>query len=251
MSIKERILSSCTKCNEEGFLRDTDGVDCIPCTCLLKFRAYNRLAHGGFSVSTLDYVTDNNYNIPNIDSGSEYLDYFFKNPFEVEKEGLGLYIYSKERGRGKTTLTHKLMFELVKIFFDKTFYVSEREYAFENVEEFIASFKYGIDDEDLKWKKTWYVLDDLGNEDGSAKWKKQSTVSSLQRMLHYRRDHKLPIIITSNHEPGDLSKLYNKDLDSLLEIKGDGTLGGMLYRAVNVGGAEDLRFSEENSKWNI
>ena len=96
---------------------------------------------------------------------------------------------------------------------------------------------------------TIYTLDDLGNEDSAAKWKKQIVISALQKIMHYRRDHLLPTIITSNYTPSDLSILYGGSLDSLLEIKPDGTIGGSLFRQIELGGGEDLRLTDENSQW--
>jgi hypothetical protein len=249
MSIKDKIIGSCSLCNDEGFLKDSHGIECIPCSCLLKFRAYNRLSTGGFSIPILDFISGPDYNIPELDSGEEYLNYFFDNPFTVEEQGLGLYIYSKEKGRGKTTLAHKLMYELVKVFFDKNAYLSNRDYAFQNVKAFISSCD-PKNNMPAEWQRTWYVLDDLGNEDRSSKWQKDAILANLQQMLHYRRDNNLPLIITSNYLPADLSVLYGGVLDSLLEIRPDGSLGGLLYRAVEVGGAEDLRLSQK-TKWTI
>jgi len=245
-----RFLGSCGKCNDQGFLKDSQGFDCVPCECLFKQRAYNRLCSAGFSSSVLDFSLSDGYSFPLIEEGESFLLNYLSNPFEVEREGLGLFIYSETRGKGKTTLAHKIMYEVAKKFCDKSVYSSERDYSFEGVEDFLADFQQGYNGQE-NWKKSWYVLDDLGNENLSASWKKDVIVSALHRMLHYRRDNKLPLIITSNFPPEQLSSLYGRKLDSLLEIRPDGFLGGMLYRSVKVGGQQDFRLDTGGSKWNL
>lgn len=238
-----RFLGSCGLCNEQGFLLDSQGFDCIPCDCLMKQRAFNRLCSSGFSESILDFVSSDRYSFPVIEEGESFLTNYINNPKDVELAGLGLFLYSETRGKGKTTLTHKIMFDVTKSFCDKSVYSSEREYAFENIESFMNDFA------EENWKKTWYVLDDLGNENLSG-WKRDAIITNLHRMLHYRRDNQLPLVITSNFPPERLSSLYGGKLDSLLEIRPDGLLGGLMYRAVKVGGQQDFRLGMEGSKWN-
>jgi len=244
MSLKSEILGSCKICKGTGYLGDSSA-----CSCLLKFRSYNRLINAGFFRSTLDLVSSDLYELPIIDSGKEFVEFFAKNPIYCEKEGLCLYIWSRERGRGKTTLEHFLLYKVLANFSDIDLYSSSRTYCFHHISTLYEIFKKGLSNED--WKSTWYVLDDLGNEDKAGDWKKEVMVSSLQKVLHYRRDRKLPTIITSNYSPNDLSNIYSGELDSLLEIKLDGGLGGILFREVHVDGEEDLRLSEELSAWTI
>ena len=54
------------------------------------------------------------YTLPMVESGDECISYFLNNVEQVEKDGLGLFIYSRERGRGKTTLAHYLVYNAVK-----------------------------------------------------------------------------------------------------------------------------------------
>ena len=241
MSLKNEIVNSCSLCKGSGWL------DGEACSCLLKFRIYNRLLSAGFSRSLVDYCNQENYEIPQIDLGEEFVNFFLEKPFYAEEKGLGLYVYSQERGRGKTTLTHKIMYEALKYFVSIDSYSTYRTYAFQHVEDLLKSFQK--EDSECLWKSTWYVLDDLGNEDRTTEWRKGLFLGKLQSLLHYRRDKRLPTLITSNYRPADLSILYGGELDSLLEIKPGGVLGGTLYRSVEVGGGEDLRLLEENSLW--
>ena len=242
MSLRSEIMGSCLLCLGSGW------VDGEACSCLLRFRSYNRLVNGGFSRTAIDIVNSESYQIPYIEQGEEFVNFFLNNPSVAEERGLGLFIYSQDRGRGKTTLAHKLMFEAAAQFVKKDSYSPKRTYAFQHVEDLLKSFK---NDDSSAWKSTWYVLDDLGNEDRYTEWKRSLFLSSLQRVFHYRRDRRLPTLITSNYKPSDLSQVYQGELDSLLEIKPSGDLGGSLLRSVRVGGAEDLRLAEDNNAWPI
>jgi hypothetical protein len=241
MSLKDDIVGSCKICQGSGW------VDGEACQCLLKFRTYNRLLNSGFSRSLIEYLDRPEYSIPQIDSGEEFIKFYLDNLELVETKGMSLFVYSQERGRGKTTLAHKVVFEAARIFVQKERYSSKRNYVFHHVKDLEKSFKEKRED----WKATWYVLDDLGNEDRLTDWERGHFLSSLQQLLHYRRDKRLPTLITSNYRPSDLSGIYLGELDSLLEIHPSGNLGGALYRSIEVGGGEDLRLINENSVWPI
>lgn len=245
MSIREEIIESCEVCLGTGRLKTGQA-----CECLLKSRAFGRLANAGFFVNSLNLVSNKDYMYPIFTSGEEYVNFFIKNLETVEKRGLCLYIWSKEKGSGKTTLTHNLMYNVAKYYSDVSRYSTKRTYGFQHVEDFVESFKDRGDQRNI-WKSAWYVLDDLGNEDRSAKWKKESITANLPRVFHYRRNYNLPTIITSNYSPGDLSKLYESELDSLLEIKPDGTLGGSKFREVCVCGVTDYRLEESLDGWDV
>ena len=241
MSLKAEIVESCEVCKGSGWL------DGEACQCLLKFRVYNRMLNSGFSRHMVSMVDSKDYQLPFIEQGQEFLDFFLNNPLYVEYKGLGLFIYSQDKGRGKTTLAHKLIFKSLGEFVGKDVYTTERTYGFQHVEELLKDFRDGKSD---TWMSTWYVLDDLGNEDRYTEWKRNLFLTSFQKVLHYRRDKRLPTIITSNYRPEELSAIYQGELDSLLEIHSDGRMGGVLYRAVQVGGSEDLRLQTE-SAWPV
>jgi len=236
MDLKTEILASCGKCGHTGVVNNE------LCDCIFRFRALNRMVDTGFNLSTLRLVSGK-YRIPEIVSGGEYLDYYQSNQEDVESKGLSLYIFSREKGRGKTTLAHRLIYQTARYFAITSRYRRSRNYGFERSDRFLA-------DRDAElWKSTFYVLDDLGAEDGSASWTRKKAVASFQELFHYRRDNKLSTIITSNYHPSDLSSLYDGVLDSLLEIAPDGKIGGVVFRQVEIGGGEDLRLSEEASEW--
>jgi len=242
-SLKTSIVGSCELCSRTGFLPDNNA-----CSCLIKFRAFNRLISGGFTKRSLDLVSSDSYVCPEIESGEQFLKYFSSNFEEVEQRGLSLYIHSKGRGRGKTTLAHYLAYKAASHFSYTDNYVTSREYSFVNIEELLDLDKKGKSD---CWKTTWMVLDDLGNENRSASWKQAHVCSLLQKVMHYRRDRALPTIITSNYDPSDLSNLYLGDLDSLLEIGPDGRISGMVFREIEVGGGEDFRQVDDFTAWPV
>lgn len=232
------IVGKCLICNGSGEL----GLS--TCPCRHKLAAYSRMLEGGFSKPILDFVSCSNYSPPVYISGSPYVEYYFSHPTQVIGNGLGLYLYSREKGRGKTTLAHLLVYRLAYVFGPrKGDYRRNQTYGFEGVGDLISNF---INKDVGHSMSTVYVLDDLGNED-RVSWKKELLVAALQHIFHHRRNSRLPTIITSNYSPGDLSRRYDGVLDSLLEIKADGTIGGNLFRQVELGGGEDLRLGGDSS----
>jgi len=239
-TLKSKIVGSCCECGGTGYL-DTHEL----CSCVITLRAYNRMVHGGFQERIIDFVNKVNYEVPEIDSGKEFLDFFVKNQLVCLNKGLSLYIYSKDKGRGKTTLSYYLVFKLLLEFMKTENYHSvESVCSFRHIQDCLRK------NEDSFMYSTVLVLDDLGNEDRSATWIREAAIPKLQRMLHYRRDKRLVTLITSNYPPSKISGLYGGELDSLLEIMGS-DLGGELFRAVEVGGGEDLRMLPENTEWNL
>lgn len=234
----DEIVGECPVCKGKGEL------NMGTCPCRHKLSAYSRLLEGGFSRPVLDFVTKPDFTPPMYVSGDPFVSYYFSNPQEVLKRGLSLYVYSQEKGRGKTSLAHLLVYHLAYVFGPrKGDYRRNQTYGFESVSDLILNF---INKKDGYSKNTIYVLDDLGNED-SASWKKEVLVAALQQTFHFRRNRRLPTIITSNYAPGDLSRRYDGILDSLLEIRPDGTIGGNLFRQVELGGGEDLRLGGDSS----
>ena len=149
-------------------------------------------------------------------------------------------MYSKERGRGKTTLAHYLAYKIAEATRPLDKYQRDLDFGFDHIEDFCKT---------ENWKSRVYVLDDLGNENRSASWKKEEFSSNLQKCLHYRRDRKLVTLITSNYAPSNLSSLYEGVIDSLLEVNPMGIIGGIVFRQVEVVGGEDLRTVQEFSRW--
>lgn len=236
-NLKEEILQFCDKCNMTGVLNGE------LCSCIIKFRALNRMIDNGFNLDTLKMVSDANYSMPEIENGKNFLDTYIN--FPEKAEHLSLYIFSKEKGWGKTTLSHYLVYKMAYHFMHTKNYSRNRVYHLERAGSILKNYKNNI----KYWESSFYVLDDLGTEDRSSSWEKESFLSLLQDILHYRRDRKLSTIITSNYCPQDLSNLYDGVVDSLFEIKPDGVIGGKLFRQVEVGGGEDFRQLIEDSEW--
>jgi len=241
-SLKEKIVGACRVCGGDGYEGNR------LCNCSIKFRVYNRLVDNGFNESLLDLVSSPAYTLPMLETGSESINYFLHHPFDVMDKGLSLYILSKENGRGKTTLAHYLVYVLAWPFAQTENYNRRRTYAFVDMHALLESF-LGGDEMHNTWKATVLVLDDLGSESRSAAWKIDTATSMLHRILHYRRDRRLPTIITSNFVAESLTGFYNGVLDSVLEIRPDGVIGGQVFRQVEVGGGEDFRIAHGSSDW--
>lgn len=246
MSLRDEIVGTCQICQGVGTYKNSDE-DYVLCSCAIKFRAYNRLLDSGFCASTLDFVTDVGYHFPRFESGENFISYWVENPVEVLSKGLSLFMYSSERGRGKTTLAHYLVYALAKHFQQTENYSRDRTYGFETAQELQLNFE-----ESELWKSTVYVLDDLGAESAESPWKKEAFLSTLQQVMHFRRNNKLPTIVTTNYPPQFISNKYQNVLDSLFEIRPGGVITtGKVFRAVEIGGSEDLRLKEENTEWPV
>lgn len=239
--LKDKIQGGCPVCGGDGYVGDE------LCNCAIKFRVYNRLTSGGFNEQILDFVSSSSYVLPLIEGGMEAVEYFYGHPFEVMRKGLGLFITSKENGRGKTTLAHYLTYVLAWPFAKTENYDRRRTYAFENIHTMCEQDRSWEDYD--SWRSTVLVIDDLGTESRNSQWKREGVTAMLHRIMHYRRDHQLPTIITSNFNAVSLSSFYNGVLDSVLEIRPDGVIGGQLLRQVDVGGAEDFRLTDGQSEW--
>lgn len=239
--LRTKIQKDCLACGGSGYVGDE------LCNCAIKFRVYNRLTRSGFHEATLDLVSSPSYQLPMFVSGAEAVQYFIYNPVEVMEKGLSLYVFSLENGRGKTTLAHYLMYVLLWTFSKTENYSPSRTYAFENVHDMCMKEKNGWEEE--TWRSTVLVIDDLGTESRSAPWKRDINIAMLHRIMHYRLDHRLPTIITANYAPASLSTFYEGIVDSVLEIRPDGVIGGRVFRQVEVGGGEDFRQMDGNSEW--
>ena len=232
-ALTTRIQGSCPVCSGTGFV----GTEL--CNCALKFRVFNRMIRGGFHENTLDLVSSPEYKLPMLESGLSDLTYFVNNPFEVMSKGLSLYLFSKENGRGKTTLAHYLVYVTLWTLSKTENYDPRRTYAFENMHDMCERERRGWDEE--TWKSTILVVDDIGTESRSIQWKREIALSMMHRVMHYRLDNCLPTIFTSNYTPSSLSVFYEGVLDSVLEIRPDGVIGGRVFRQIEVGGGEDYR----------
>lgn len=241
-SLKDKIVGSCPACGGQGY------VGASLCSCSIKFRVYNRLTSGGYNEETLDLVSSPSYALPMLERGQEFVQYFLSNPKIVMEKGLGLFVFSKENGRGKTTLAHYLVYNLAWPFALTENYSRDRNYAFKDVHSLAESFSSsrGEDEAEPDWKATVLVIDDMGIENRSG-WRKDLVLPMFHQILHYRRDNKLPTLITSNFPPSTLSRFYDGVLDSVLEVRPDGVIGGQVFRQVEVGGGEDFRL--QMSDW--
>jgi hypothetical protein len=209
------------------------------------------MTRGGFHEDILDYICSPGYTWPVIESGSEFLRFYAENPAKVLEEGLSLYIFSKENGRGKTTLAHYLVYVLLWHLSHTENYNPHRTYAFRNAHMLFAKRKKFEEEEVPPWESSIFVIDDLGIETKNAAWERESNISRLHQIMHHRLDNKLPTIITSNYPPSTLSSFYSGVLDSVLEIRPDGVIGGKKFRQVEVGGAEDFRLMTNTGGWPV
>lgn len=130
-----------------------------------------------------------------------YVESFVRNFTEWRKEGLGLYIWSRTRGSGKTYLASCICNTLIKQYGVKPKFVSAFDLI--KIEKTASDDKYAshyekdpiaeLCDCDL------LVIDDLGSQNGDA-W----TSKILYRISDFRMQEKKVTIITSNAKSGEL-----------------------------------------------
>lgn len=226
-------VSSCPLCEGMGY------VGSEICQCLLNHRIRVFMSYGGFSPNIVNFVSKQTYQMPYLESGEKYIAKYLGIPEGILDKGLSLYIFSKDAGRGKTVLAHYIVMNICKHFAYTENYRPRLTFAFQSAEAFLNNALSFKDDE--IWKSSFYVLDDLGNENRATKQRREAIAPALQRTFQYRRNENLPTIITSNYTPEALGGLYEGRVDSLLEIGVDGIIHGNLFRQVEVGGGEDLR----------
>jgi hypothetical protein len=225
--------ASCPICNGSGYI----GADL--CECLLKHRIRIFMSYGGFSQSVINFVSNPEYRVPEIDAGEDILTQYLSDPERVINKGLSLYIFSHDAGRGKTVLSYYIVKQLCAYFALTQNYRPKMSFVFQTCDAMLDNALAFTDDE--LWQASVFVLDDIGNENRATKVRREAIAPSLQKILQYRRHEGLPTIFTSNYTPGTLSSLYEGRIDSLLEIGPDGVIHGNLFRQIEVGGGEDLR----------
>ena len=201
------------------------------------------MLNGGFNRQSLNRVSESSYVFPEILLGDEHAQFYDQNPEAIRRLGLSLFIFSKEKGWGKTTLAHRLVYRSAVHFMETSRYSRDLSFRFERAYDLANS-------EDSLWKATYYVLDDLGGEDRSAKWFKEAFFAKLGKVLNYRRDNGLTTIVTSNYTPKGISELYEGLMDSLLEVRTD-IIKGKVFRGVEVGGGIDFRATDEETLWPV
>ena len=194
----------------------------------------------GYDLDTLRFISTDKYTIPEIEAGEGFVNFFLNNQTTVEDHGLSLFIFSNQKGLGKTTLAHYLVYQIAFYYMQtgsNPTYSRHRTFAFERASEFARTDNF------QRQRSSYYVLDDLGAESRASQWKIDDFQERFLDMVHYRRNRNLTTLITTNYDPESLSNLYGGVFDSLLEIKADGTIGGSKFRQIEVGGGEDLRLA--------
>lgn len=141
-----------------------------------------------------------------------YVDSFVDDFSEWEKEGLGLYIYSKTRGSGKTFLASCICNDLMRKYPMTTKFVSASELINLSRKKDERDF-VGKDPIEVLCECKLLVLDDLGQKNTGNEW----LTDILFRVIDARYQKKLVTVITSNMRMNEL-KLDERVVDRLAKL---------------------------------
>lgn len=119
------------------------------------------------------------------------VDSFISNPDEWEADGIGLYIWSRTRGCGKTFLASAICNELIAKRHKRTLFASVGDLISYDKE---SGDKFAVDQIQRLCDIDVLVLDDLGQQNNGNKWLEDI----LFRILDYRMQRKMLTIVTSN-----------------------------------------------------
>lgn len=152
---------------------------------------------------------DFNWNLYNcdIEYPKSIVNDFILNFHDFEENGLGLYIYSKTKGSGKTMLSCCIANELIERVDMPIKFITVLDFM-ELVRKNYKNDDYGDDIHSL-FKARLLILDDLGVE-----MKKEHTDMMLYRLVNERSNNQLSTIITSNLKFDEL-KLDERTIDRI------------------------------------
>ena len=148
-----------------------------------------------------DLYKDNHGNIINTSKQRQIVESFIDKFDTWQKRGVGLYIYSKMRGSGKTYLASCICNSLINKYPMNTKFVSASELIDIQKKGLNTGTEYDVDPIKLLCDCKLLVIDDLGQKQSGADW----TNDILFRIFDNRYQEKLITVITSNIPILDLS----------------------------------------------
>ncbi len=148
----------------------------------------------------------------NVDLQRKIVNAFIVNFRDFERQGRGLYIYSKTKGSGKTMLACCLCNEIIQRYSASTKFISVPDFV-----ELIKDKREGSREKvDALYQVRLLVLDDIGAQTGKQEW----IDNALFRLVDYRKREFLPTIFTSNCDAEKLS-MDSRTVDRIVSISVD------------------------------
>jgi len=148
----------------------------------------------------------------NVDLQRKIVNAFIVNFRDFERQGRGLYIYSKTKGSGKTMLACCLCNEIIQRYGASTKFVSVPDFV-----ELIKDKREGSKEKvDALYQVRLLVLDDIGAQTGKQEW----IDNALFRLVDYRKREFLPTIFTSNNDSEKL-EMDSRTVDRIVSISVD------------------------------
>jgi len=241
--IKERMLSSCEKCKGLGYYEDR------VCDCLMEFRVWNRLLPFGFQEEYLllskDEVLEN---IEADEVSLKVLDWFFNNFHKVRERGLGLYIWSRRFGLGKTSLATVIAKEYARFCLSDENYVWDFKGAYVDLGTFYEKFAKREEAFLSLWNADIFVLDEFGRDVLHGENVKDWLIVGIERFLRHRISNRLVTIICSNLPVSEIAVHYGEVIASLLGLSSDSDTS-FVFRSLELKGIDIRRSALALKRW--
>ena len=148
----------------------------------------------------------------NVKIQKQIINAFIVNFREFERQGRGLYIYSKTKGSGKTMLACCLCNEIIERYGIPVKFISVPDF----VELIKDKREESKEKADSLYQARLLVLDDIGAQTGKQEW----IDNALFRLVDYRKREFLPTIFTSNCDSEQL-KMDDRTVDRIVSISTD------------------------------
>lgn len=129
---------------------------------------------------------------------------------DMIKDGIGLFIYSKENSTGKTSIAVVIVKQALKI---------KKTALFVRADELKdAKISHKVFDEESSLIDRALKVDLLVIDDADKEYKGGSNYAGtlVETIIRDRSQRKMATIITSNRTPGEIAEIYTRDLAELL-----------------------------------
>lgn len=206
--------NECPKCNGTGYItsRDESGYTvCEPCpVCRKKKRSSDATGiPAKYHDTDLNSFHFDVYGV-NMDEIKEVITRYFEKYLMCEKQGKGLYLWSKTTGSGKTFLSCCLARSIMIKFDLKMKFITAPDYL-KTVGESYNRQQGTEDVSEIYRTCALLVLDDLGAQKG-GEWQEQE----IFRLINERQNEGKITFITSNYPPEQL-KVSDRVIDRIVK----------------------------------
>lgn len=213
---ENRIVKTCNVCGGLGSVKEDDGLS-VMCECMKKVMINAYLVSVGVPRK---YVADKwNWDTCVNESFVTECKNYASNFVNNYMDGMGLYFYGSQ-GRGKSTMESLIAKDVVGLInpdtckrFSVAFFIFEElvQISLNSTKDRLARTKL----DNIIAKTDLLIIDNIGSETGLGNESKHN-VRLLEYILRQRDNACLPVIISSNFEPDELSKHYSDTVQDFI-----------------------------------